>query len=83
MIITLPFKKNANYFAKNWGKSKKIVIITSTPGLKLKEAFGSILCQCGATFFPDIQITDRQNVDILIVYRHKNEDIIFQPTYFP
>jgi hypothetical protein len=32
MIITLVFKKNANFFAENWGKSQKIVIITSTPG---------------------------------------------------
>jgi hypothetical protein len=31
-IITLVFKKNANYFAENWEKSQKIVIITSTPG---------------------------------------------------
>jgi hypothetical protein len=32
MIITLVFEKNANFFAKNWEKSQKIVIITSTPG---------------------------------------------------
>jgi hypothetical protein len=31
-IITLVFEKNANFFAKNWQKSQKIVIITSTPG---------------------------------------------------
>jgi hypothetical protein len=30
-IKTLVFKKNANFFADNWGKSLKIVIITSTP----------------------------------------------------
>jgi hypothetical protein len=30
-IITLVFDKNANFFAKNWQKSQKIVIITSTP----------------------------------------------------
>jgi hypothetical protein len=30
MIITLVFKKNANVFAENWQKSRKIVIITST-----------------------------------------------------
>jgi hypothetical protein len=30
-IITLVFKKNANFFAENWEKSQKIVIITSTP----------------------------------------------------
>jgi hypothetical protein len=28
----LVFKKNAIFFAKNWEKSNKIVIITSTPG---------------------------------------------------
>jgi hypothetical protein len=27
----LVFKKNANFFAENWEKSQKIVIITSTP----------------------------------------------------
>jgi hypothetical protein len=31
VIITLVFEKNANFFAKNWQKSQKIVIITSTP----------------------------------------------------
>jgi hypothetical protein len=31
LIITLVFKKNANFFAENWKKSPKIVIITSTP----------------------------------------------------
>jgi hypothetical protein len=31
LIITLVFEKNANLFAKNWQKSQKIVIITSTP----------------------------------------------------
>jgi hypothetical protein len=30
-IITLVFEKNANFFAENWQKSQKIVIITSTP----------------------------------------------------
>jgi hypothetical protein len=30
-IITLVFKKNAHFFAENWQKSQKIVIITSTP----------------------------------------------------
>jgi hypothetical protein len=33
MIITLVFKKNANFFSENWEKSQKIVIITSTPGI--------------------------------------------------
>jgi hypothetical protein len=31
LIITLVFEKNANFVAKNWQKSQKIVIITSTP----------------------------------------------------
>jgi hypothetical protein len=31
LIITLVFKKNANFFAENCEKSQKIVIITSTP----------------------------------------------------
>jgi hypothetical protein len=30
-IITLVFEKIANFFAENWQKSQKIVIITSTP----------------------------------------------------
>jgi vacuolar-type H+-ATPase subunit F/Vma7 len=32
LIITLDFKKNANFFAENWQKSQKLVIITSIPG---------------------------------------------------
>jgi hypothetical protein len=31
-ILTLVFEKNTNFFAENWRKSQKIVIITSTPG---------------------------------------------------
>jgi Ni,Fe-hydrogenase III small subunit len=31
LIITLVFEKNANFFAENWRKSQKIVIITSAP----------------------------------------------------
>jgi hypothetical protein len=31
LIITLAFEKNANFFAENWQKSPKIMIITSTP----------------------------------------------------
>jgi hypothetical protein len=30
-IIPLFLRKNANFFAENWQKSRKIVIITSTP----------------------------------------------------
>jgi hypothetical protein len=29
-FITLVFEKNANFFAENWQKSQKIVIVTST-----------------------------------------------------
>jgi hypothetical protein len=32
LIITLVFKKNTNFFAENWEKSQKIMIITSIPG---------------------------------------------------
>jgi hypothetical protein len=32
LIALLVFKKNTNFFAENWGKSKNIVTITSTPG---------------------------------------------------
>jgi hypothetical protein len=32
LIKTLVFEKNAKFFAENWRKSQKIVIITSTPG---------------------------------------------------
>jgi hypothetical protein len=32
LIMTLLFKKSANYFAENCPKSHKILIITSTPG---------------------------------------------------
>jgi hypothetical protein len=32
LIITLAFVKNVIFFAENWQKSQKIVIITSTPG---------------------------------------------------
>jgi hypothetical protein len=31
LIISLVFEKNAIFFAENWRKSQKIVIITSTP----------------------------------------------------
>jgi hypothetical protein len=33
LIVTLVFEKNAIFFAKNWEKSQKIVIVTSTPGV--------------------------------------------------
>jgi hypothetical protein len=31
VIITLVLRKTPNFFAENWQKSQKIVIITSTP----------------------------------------------------
>jgi hypothetical protein len=31
LIITSVFEENASFFAENWQKSQKIVIITSTP----------------------------------------------------
>jgi hypothetical protein len=31
LIITLVFEKNVNFFAENWQKFARIVIITSTP----------------------------------------------------
>jgi hypothetical protein len=31
LIITMVFEKNAVFFAENWQKSQKIVIVTSTP----------------------------------------------------
>jgi hypothetical protein len=46
LIITLVFEKTANFFAENWQKSQKIVIITSTPGLTLdKDIDLNSLCQ--------------------------------------
>jgi hypothetical protein len=38
LIITWVFEKNANFFAENWQKSPKIVIITSTPGFSLASS---------------------------------------------
>jgi predicted dinucleotide-binding enzyme len=35
LIITLVFEKNANFVAEILQKLQKIVIITSTPGLKI------------------------------------------------
>jgi hypothetical protein len=42
VIITLVFKKNANFFAENWEKSKKIVIITSIPGTYLVRVLDEV-----------------------------------------
>jgi hypothetical protein len=43
LIITLVFEKNANFFAENWQKSQKIVIITSTPGTDSTKQYGQKL----------------------------------------
>jgi hypothetical protein len=45
--MTLVFKKNANFFAENWEKSQKILIIASTPGAHIfcgKFIAGKMLC---------------------------------------
>jgi hypothetical protein len=39
LIITLVIEKNDNCFAKNCQQSQKIVIITSTPVLKIKVVY--------------------------------------------
>jgi hypothetical protein len=44
-IITLVFEKNANFFAENWQKSQKIVIITSTPERKKCSSNGNKIHQ--------------------------------------
>jgi hypothetical protein len=38
-MLVLVFKKNANFFAENWGKSQKILIITSTPSYDRPKIF--------------------------------------------
>jgi RNase P/RNase MRP subunit p30 len=46
LIITLVFEKDANFFAENWEKSPKIVIITSTRDpqkSKKKKFFSKVL----------------------------------------
>jgi hypothetical protein len=42
LIVTLVFKKNANFFAENWRKSQKIVIITSVPGYRVLDFYRKI-----------------------------------------
>jgi hypothetical protein len=44
LIITLVFEKNANFFAKNCRKSKKIVIITSTPDWAKFRSLCAVYC---------------------------------------
>jgi hypothetical protein len=50
----LVFKKNANFFAENWEKSQKIVIITSTPGADDGEQLSSCCKLLIAGFGSDI-----------------------------
>jgi hypothetical protein len=51
LIITLVFEKNANFFAENWQKSQKNVIITSTPdGFQISMPAGKNLSGMLMTF---------------------------------
>jgi hypothetical protein len=43
LITTLVFEKNANFFAENYQKSEKIVIITSVPGQDTRKAENATL----------------------------------------
>jgi hypothetical protein len=46
LIITTVIEQNSNFFAQNWQKSQKIVIITSTPsrtGLKISRQKAAML----------------------------------------
>jgi hypothetical protein len=58
LIITLVFQKNANFFAENCRKSPKIVIITSTPDLRI-FAYSAIL------FFGQFFENDRNSTNFL------------------
>jgi hypothetical protein len=55
LIIALVFKKTAQFFAENWQKSQKIVIIPSTPGdrrwdfkISLPPKNGEVDSNCGS-----------------------------------
>jgi hypothetical protein len=47
-IITLDFEKNANFFAENWQKSQKILIITSTPAPAVRDHFWLLAAAAGS-----------------------------------
>jgi hypothetical protein len=47
LIITLVFEKNVNFFAENWRKSQKIVIITSIPDWTNFRPSGGCLLRAG------------------------------------
>jgi hypothetical protein len=76
----LVFKKNANYFAENWGKSQKIVIITSTPG----HPAGNCNIQNSGDHFlaKGLAIFMKSNVVIIFVRVSKSPKIIFSRKYF-
>jgi hypothetical protein len=48
------FEKNANFFVESWQKSQKIVILTSTPAIKLKglNCPAGLDTVCAATVSP-------------------------------
>jgi hypothetical protein len=54
--ITLVFEKNANFFAENWQKSQKIVIITSTPRSPWPSC--TYLCMHACTYLSDETVGD-------------------------
>jgi fructoselysine-6-P-deglycase FrlB-like protein len=52
LIITLVCEKNANFFAENWQKSQKIVIITSTPDWPVTQSARLQIGEnCGIFFY--------------------------------
>jgi hypothetical protein len=63
-IITLVFEKNANFFAENWQKSQKIVIITSAPVRELEKAAYLLfyILRKRATSGRDLQVLDQSFV---------------------
>jgi hypothetical protein len=58
VIITLFFEKNANFFAENWQKSQKIMIITSTPGNTYTSFFLRIKINTKAGYNQDTRVAD-------------------------
>jgi hypothetical protein len=51
LIITLVFEKKANFFKENCRKSQKIVIITSTPRIKVEILWDTVLKVCMSASF--------------------------------
>jgi hypothetical protein len=56
VIITLVFESNAKFFAKNWQKLQKIVIITSTPEDRC----------CGHKIFCDFRQFSAQKIGVFL-----------------